>query len=480
MMHNKSIRSQVSAGGELPRVVKAAYAGFGVGPGSRLGVAFSGGADSLALLAASVECGMQCVALHCNFRLRGEESARDEQIALRMARRLGVEVIVKWFDAAGYARRNGVSVEMACRELRYRWFDECRDSLALDAIAVGHNAGDNMETFFLNLARGSGLRGLSGIPRRRQGFVRPLMDVSREAILDYLEQRSLAGCNRDYAVDSTNLQPIFARNRVRLQLLPAAEEALPGLIQGAERSMENLRRDCDLLEELARRQAEQITDAGGAIDLFPLLEMRNAAGMLFHILNLDNSRRADYADAERIIRMARRGASGLRFMVDSGREGYLLDRCRLVPLGDRGSVPGSIKIDAERWVSQGEILFGPWRLKASVAEAPLAQIVETMDQHGVADAAFAVFDLETLRECSFEIRPWRAGDFIEPMGMHGRKKLSDIFKDGKVPLDQKGCRPVVCISGTVVWVAGLRRSRHFAVGSPDYATPKLLLTIEPV
>lgn len=470
-----------SAVAGLTRMVAEAYARFGLKAGSRIGVAFSGGADSLALLASSVECGMQCVALHCNFRLRGEESSRDEQIALRMAQRLGTEVVVKWFDAAEYARSNGVSIEMACRELRYRWFDECRESLGLDAIALGHNAGDNIETFFLNLVRGSGLRGLSGIPARREGFVRPMMEAGREDIMAYLEGIGIAQRNCDYAVDSTNLQPVYARNRVRLQLLPAVEKALPGLLQGVRRSMRNLSRDSELIEELARRHADQLMCPDGAINLTPLLEMRNGAVMLFHILNLDRAGRADYADVERIVEMARRGASGLRFMVDSGREGYLLDRGRLVPIADAGASPESVNIKVGDLVDRGEISFGSWVITAEIVTISLSQIVDKMiEGHKCGSRTdFAVFDLEAIKGEPLEIRSWRAGDFMEPLGMRGRKKLSDIFKDAKIPLDRKGEWPVVCAGGRVIWVAGLRQSRHYGITDARSVAPKLLLRVKP-
>ena len=178
-------------------------------------VGLSGGADSVALLGVLVRLGYPCIALHCNFHLRGEESDRDEAFACEFAESLEVPFHKIDFDTISYAGEKHLSIEMAARELRYAWFEEMRERLGGQAIAVAHHRDDNVETVLMNLIRGTGIRGMSGI-RPRNGFiVRPLLCVSREDILAWLADQGYA-----YMVDSTNLSDAYTRNFIRLNVLP--------------------------------------------------------------------------------------------------------------------------------------------------------------------------------------------------------------------------------------------------------------------
>ena len=170
-------------------------------------VGLSGGADSVALLGVLVRLGYPCIALHCNFHLRGEESDRDEAFACEFAESLEVPFHKIDFDTISYAGERHLSIEMAARELRYAWFEEMRERLGGQATAVAHHRDDNVETVLMNLIRGTGIRGMSGI-RPRNGFiVRPLLCVSREDILAWLADQGYA-----YMVDSTNLSDAYTRN----------------------------------------------------------------------------------------------------------------------------------------------------------------------------------------------------------------------------------------------------------------------------
>ena len=185
-------------------------------------VGLSGGADSVALLGVLVRLGYPCIALHCNFHLRGEESDRDEAFACEFAESLEVPFHKIDFDTISYAGEKHLSIEMAARELRYAWFEEMRERLGGQAIAVAHHRDDNVETVLMNLIRGTGIRGMSGI-RPRNGFiVRPLLCVSREDILAWLADQGYA-----YMVDSTNLSDAYTRNFIRLNVLPLLEEINP-------------------------------------------------------------------------------------------------------------------------------------------------------------------------------------------------------------------------------------------------------------
>ena len=169
--------------------------------GSRVLVTVSGGADSVALLCLLNGLGYDCVAAHCNFHLRGEESMRDERFVRALCGKLGVECVVRDFDVPAYMAEHKVSMEMACRELRYGWFEEVRESSGCAVIAVAHHSDDSVETFFLNMLRGCGIAGLAGIKPVNGRIVRPFLCVSRADIEEYLQE-----IRQDYIVDSTNLE----------------------------------------------------------------------------------------------------------------------------------------------------------------------------------------------------------------------------------------------------------------------------------
>ena len=229
-----------------------------------LAVAFSGGADSTALLVAACATGRDVTALHCNFHLRGAESDRDEQFCRRLAATLGVELRVKHFDVHARMAATGESLEMAARELRYAWFDSeerrlCAEKgAAMVPLLVAHHADDNVETFMLNLMRGSGLRGLAAIPPRRGYIVRPLLGITRKEILEYLREQGV-----EYVTDSSNLVADVMRNKLRLKVLPAMEELFPGFSRAVGQSAQHLRDDLELLQSLTDGLRSRCEAPGG-------------------------------------------------------------------------------------------------------------------------------------------------------------------------------------------------------------------------
>ena len=182
-------------------------------------VGLSGGADSVALLCMLVRLGYRCYAVHCNFHLRGEESNRDESFATELCHALCVPCEVVHFDTSGYAEEQRISIEMAARELRYREFERIREAQGLDVIAVAHHQDDAVETLLLNLIRGAGIKGLTGMHAVNGHVVRPLLCITRDEVIDYLHQRQ-----QPYVTDSTNLTDEYARNKVRLHLLPMMQQ----------------------------------------------------------------------------------------------------------------------------------------------------------------------------------------------------------------------------------------------------------------
>ena len=433
--------------------VGACYRKSGIPEGACVAVAFSGGADSVALLAATRLAGMECVALHCNFHLRGDESNRDEEFARNMAARLGCEIRVRHFDVEQRRSATGESVEMACRELRYRWFEDEFNAAGgrWACVAVGHHADDNVETFFLNVFRGSGIKGLSGMPRKRDIFVRPLLSVPRARILEFLRQHDL-----DYVVDSTNLSNDYNRNVIRNRILPLAEECFPNVRGAVGLTMRNLRNDYELMQALLERERMRLVDCRGVIDLALLTEMPHASTLLFHLLNDSGRARFGIGMVESMLHSA--GESGRRFMASGGEMGYLLDRGRLVPFDadghEREDEPDVVPVDAAVMLRGGTL---EWPLRLRFERLPRSRFRPSRN------ASVVWFDADALLAERLELRRWHRGDRISPFGMRGSRLVSDILSDAKISLLEKRNLWLLCAGEKVLWVPGLRASGHFAV-----------------
>jgi tRNA(Ile)-lysidine synthase len=204
--------------------------------GAKVIVALSGGADSVALMDILNQLDYTCIGAHVNFHLRGDESDRDMAFSHQLCRDLGVPFYKTDLYAAEYAERESLSIEMAARELRYRWFEQLRKEQGAEAIAVAHHRDDSVETVLLNLIRGTGIRGLTGIKPRNGYVVRPLLCCDREAVLEYLEQRGLT-----YVTDRTNLLNEYRRNRIRLEVLPLLESIQPSVRESISRTIDHLK-----------------------------------------------------------------------------------------------------------------------------------------------------------------------------------------------------------------------------------------------
>lgn len=403
-------------------------------------VAVSGGADSVALLAALCAEGYTCVAAHCNFHLRGEESRRDMLFVQSLTERLGVDLYVRDFDVPRAMAETGESMEMACRRLRYEWFHELLTMLKLTDVAVGHHREDNVETFFLNLVRGSGIAGLTGMSYRRGQVVRPLLDCSRAQIERYLADSGLS-----YVTDSTNLELDCRRNCLRNSILPELEKLLPGALEGVERSMRMLG-DARSVFDCAVRQASARYGDGssGRIDVGALAAKSDARVLLFHLLYPQGfgmpQIEAILADTQR---------SGAVFYSKDGWRAELsrgiLDVSRVE---DEETAEWSVSLETD--------IEEPVRIK-------VLRHSYVGNFHPAASASATYLDISALRQGPWILRHWRRGDRIRPFGMKGSRLVSDVFSDAKMTPRQKRETWILACGEQVVWIAGVRSSAHFPV-----------------
>lgn len=412
-------------------------------------VALSGGADSVALLRILLDMGCQCHAAHCNFNLRGQESKRDEQFVRDLCEKLHVPLTVKSFDVPAYQQEHGGSVEMACRDLRYAWFEVERLAQGCALIAVAHHADDQIETFYLNLMRGTGLRGLTGMKRLNGKVWRPLLGVSRNDLLDYL-----AAIGQDFVTDSTNAQNNFRRNRLRNIVLPVIKQQFSHANERTLDTMNNLADDLELITTITT----QLLPEEQHIERDQLTSHPQASTLLYHRIrhlgfNRDQCRQAVVA--------LRDEHSGKLFQA----AGYVMHINRhsidIEQVTEREDIEIPIDLHAD--------VLSPVDIMVSRNNAPFSPIM--------CDGKRKVAFNSSLLQCQhIVLRHWRRGDRIKPFGLKGSKLVSDIFADLK--LDHKAKRDIWLMEadGEILWILGYRAAAHYPVDneSQDY----LLLSLE--
>lgn len=403
-------------------------------------VALSGGADSVALLLLLREYGCRIHAAHCNFHLRGAESDRDELFCEDLCRRLGVPLHRAHFDTQTYAELHKVSIEMAARELRYRWFEQLRADLGADGICVGHHRDDSVETVLLNLVRGTGLRGLTGIRPRNGYILRPLLCVSKEDIEQYLREKK-----QPYMTDSTNLEADVQRNKVRLQLLPLLRTLNPAVDDNIQRTAEHLTEAQAVLDGMAESLRNR-----NALKLSELEKYGSGEYMAYEWLR-------GYGFNGAQVQQALAAETGRVFTSATGFD-LLRDRDRLL-------VEPSLKPLKPLVIpEEGVYVMGDEGRLTVRREA--AWVSKSADCATV-DARKVRFPLT--------VRRVEEGDAMHPYGMKGRKLLSDLMTDRKMTAFEKRRQLVVAdATGTIVWLVGLRTDERCKVD--ENTTEALSLT----
>lgn len=414
-------------------------------------VGFSGGADSVALLSILVQLGYSCIALHCNFHLRGDESARDEQFAEETARSLGVAFHKIDFDTAMYARERHLSIEMAARELRYHWFEEVRQRVGAQAIAVAHHRDDSVETVLLNLVRGTGIRGMGGIRPKNGYVVRPLLTISRTDILAWLEEQHLS-----YVTDSTNLSDAYTRNFIRLRVLPLLEELNPSVRAAITRTADHLAETEAIYLHVVEEARRQLVEEGGRISIARLMDYPSPATILYELMKPYGFTRQVVDDLFHSLTKESGKmfySSDYRLLKD--REYLLLSPVRTDEIQEYSF--GSDGVFEDLWRGPVELSF--------------QKIVINNDFNIRKDKCIAYFDYDKL---SFPLilRRWREGDWFIPFGMKGRKKLSDYFSDHKFSRIDKEQTWLLCSGQNVLWIVGERSDNRFRI---DNTTKSVLV-----
>lgn len=409
-------------------------------------VGVSGGADSVALLHILVSLGYKCIAAHCNFNLRGEESIRDEQFTTDFTQRLQIPLCKISFETNKYAQENRLSVEMAARELRYSWFEELLHTYDAEAVAVAHHRDDSVETLLINLTRGSGIAGLTGIKPKNGKVVRPLLCVSREDIFSYIEENSL-----EYVTDSSNSFDIYTRNFIRLKVIPLLEEINPSVKASLARTANHLY-DASLIYNHSIEEARSVVMQNNRLSIPALLSFPAPATILYEMLKPYGFSRTVCES----IFIALEKDSGKIFYSSTHR--LLKDRSNLL-------------IEILSYEDNRAYLINPEDDNVDLPVELNSEIVVIKEDYQIEkDKKFAYFDLDKL-SFPLVLRHWQEGDWFVPFGMKGKKKVSDFFSDKKYSLFDKEKTWLLCSGQDVIWIVGERTDNRYRI---EKTTKKVL------
>ena len=412
-------------------------------------VGLSGGADSVALLYCLAQLNYSCIAAHCNFLLRGDESDQDEAFAQQIAGSLHIPFYHKDFDTIGYAEQQHISVEMAARELRYEWFEELRMLHKAHAIAVAHHQDDSVETVLLNLIRGTGIRGLTGIRPKRDFVVRPFLETTRHEILGWLGQQGIT-----YRTDSSNLSDEYTRNYIRLHLLPMMEILNPSVKQAIARTTGHLSEVEAIYSDFIEKECQRLMDEQRRISISDLMQSVAPQTVLYELLR-------PYGFTRCVSESVYHSLSG-----EAGKIFYAPDSdCQIVK--DRDFLLLTEKQTKEATVytiHANDSIETPIRLKTQKNR-------KTNDFQIDKSKTIASFDFDKLI-FPLTMRTWRKGDWFVPFGMKGRKKMSDYFNDRKFDRNRKEQTWLLCSGSDIIWLIGERTDDRYKI---DKSTKNILL-----
>ncbi len=403
-------------------------------------VAVSGGADSVALLLVLLQLGYRCEAAHCNFHLRDEESDRDERFVRNLCRNLSVRLHVADFDTVAHAHRQGISIEMAARELRYEYFKTLCADWRLDKIAVAHHRDDNVETLLLNLIRGTGLKGLTGMRYLQGNIVRPLLDVSREDVEAFLTAKG-----QMYVTDRTNLEADVTRNKIRLEILPQLRQINPSISGTLQDTITRLDDACALYKAAVREMRQRVM-SGNRISVAALQSLPAPQTVLFELLS-------DYGFSSQQVTDIYEHADG--------EPGRVYDSADWRLLRDREMLVLRRKDDAYSCLCDVLPLEG--FVQVTPDKAFSIRRVRCVEGFEIPrDKDVVCLDIDKLTY-PVSVRLARSGDRFVPFGMKGEKLVSDYLTDRKKNLFEKERQLVVCSGKDIAWLVGERSDDRFRV-----------------
>jgi tRNA(Ile)-lysidine synthase len=406
--------------------------------GKKLLIAISGGLDSVVLTHLFNQLNSATIALaHCNFKLREKESDLDEEFVVNLSQKTHNQIFTFTFDTKKTAKQRKTSTQIIARELRYNWFKELVKKHDFDFVLTAHHADDNLETFLINLTRGSGIDGFTGIPAINGNIVRTLLPFSRAEILNYAKENNI-----DWREDVSNASTKYVRNKIRHKVLPVLKEINPSLLETFSESIENLKEAqtiiADRIEDVSQKTISSENDKL-QINIEQIKKLSNPKAYLFQLLKDYNF--PEWNDVYQLLE----AQSGKQLYSKTHR--LLKDRTHLILSKLKNN-----EVTEELLISEN--------LSEIKHPIPLtfSQVSELNEQHKQ-----TIYVDKDLLNYPLSLRKKQNGDYLYPQGMAGKKKLSKYFKDEKISLLDKENTWLLCnANNAIIWVIGYRQDRRFS------------------
>lgn len=423
------------------------------GKKDKLLLAVSGGVDSVTLAHLLKESDYTFFLAHCNFKLRKKDSDKDEAFCRKLAKELKVEIFVKEFDVKAYATQNGKSTQMAARDLRYDWFKELIQQKRFDYLLTAHHADDIVETVFINLLRGTGIKGLKGISEKSDKTVRPLLPFAKKEISDYAKRHKLK-----FRLDKSNLEDKYERNFLRLHVIPELKKLNPQLEKTFFENSFRFNQEADMVNEFLTNRSKHLIENGNRIISIDKekLKQENYKETLLHFLlspyGFNTTQQQNILE-----NISNNSLAGKMFYSET--HALTIDRKNLI-------------IQTKEKKDDDETLFFP-----SLAELKKEKIfkIEKIKDFEIPNKRELVLD-ENKLIFPLEIRTKKTGDKFKPFGMKGFKLLSDFLKDEKLnAFEKEKCKLLVNGNGEIIWVIGRRSDERYRVSANDKNLIKFIL-----
>jgi tRNA(Ile)-lysidine synthase len=424
------------------------------GKSDRILLAVSGGIDSMVMADLFIRTGTRIGIAHCNFSLRGHESDKDEELVRSYAANHKVPFYSIRFGTEDYAKRKGISIEMAARELRYEWFEKTRKKFRFESVAVAHNLNDNIETLLINLIRGTGIAGLTGMKPSANRIIRPLLFATRQVIVDYCRKHKIR-----YREDKSNAETKYIRNKIRHQIIPVLKEINPSIEATLIETAGRFGNMNEILSDFTDNLKKNIFTEKDGLIIFNFNKLQSKIKnktILYELLKPYGITNGNLNDLKNIIE----GKTGGQLFTGTYR--FIKNRNEIIISPEDRQEVTILKVN-----SVTELRKVPGIVSA--------QYIKITDKFSIpADNCIACIDAHKV---SFPIiiRKWQHGDFFYPFGMKQKKKLSNYFVDRKFSRLDKEKTLIIESEGKIVWIVGERIDNRFRIS--ETTKKALIITV---